>query len=86
MKQPEAAQASPEKAEPKKAEPEKVEAKTAEPVKEETPSAPEATAKDTPADAPAVDVPVTPGRAYNDPREVRKRQKAAEEAKKAGSN
>ncbi|EHJ03584.1 ribonuclease E [Marinobacter manganoxydans] len=85
-KQPEAAQASPEKAEPKKAEPEKVEPKTAEPVKEETPSAPEATAKDTPADAPAVDVPVTPGRAYNDPREVRKRQKAAEEAKKAGSN
>ena len=55
-------------------------------MKEETPSAPEATAKDTPADAPAVDVPVTPGRAYNDPREVRKRQKAAEEAKKAGSN
>ncbi len=85
-KQPEAAQASPEKAEPKKAEPAKVEPKTAEPVKEETPSAPEATAKDTPADAPAVDVPVTPGRAYNDPREVRKRQKAAEEAKKAGSN
>jgi ribonuclease E len=35
---------------------------------------------------PAVDVPVTPGRAYNDPREVRKRQRAAEEAKKAGSN
>jgi len=34
----------------------------------------------------AVDVPVTPGRAYNDPREVRKRQRAAEEAKKAGSN
>lgn len=32
------------------------------------------------------DVPVTPGRAYNDPREVRKRQRAAEEAKKAGSN
>lgn len=29
------------------------------------------------------DVPVTPGRAYNDPREVRKRQRAAEEAKKA---
>ncbi|MDK9557460.1 ribonuclease E [Marinobacter sp. M216] len=35
---------------------------------------------------PAIDVPVTPGRAYNDPREVRKRQRAAEEAKKAGSN
>ena len=35
---------------------------------------------------PAAEVPVTPGRAYNDPREVRKRQRAAEEAKKAGSN
>ncbi|MCM0611621.1 ribonuclease E [Marinobacter sediminum] len=35
---------------------------------------------------PVADVPVTPGRAYNDPREVRKRQRAAEEAKKAGSN
>ncbi|WP_449285144.1 ribonuclease E [Marinobacter sp. PE14] len=80
-KPPEAAQANPEKAEPKKAEP-----KTAEPAKEEKASAPEAMAKDKPADAPAVDVPVTPGRAYNDPREVRKRQKAAEEAKKAGSN
>ncbi|MFN2360959.1 MAG: ribonuclease E [Marinobacter sp.] len=33
-----------------------------------------------------VNVPVTPGRAYNDPREVRKRQRAAEEAKKAGSD
>ncbi|WP_029653930.1 ribonuclease E [Marinobacter daepoensis] len=33
-------------------------------------------------DAPET-VPVTPGRAYNDPREVRKRQRAAEEAKKA---
>ncbi|KPQ30249.1 MAG: ribonuclease E [Marinobacter excellens HL-55] len=32
------------------------------------------------------DVPVTPGRAYNDPREVRKRQRAAEAAKKSGSN
>ena len=30
------------------------------------------------------DVPVTPGRAYNDPREVRKRQRAAEAARKAG--
>jgi ribonuclease E len=29
------------------------------------------------------DVPVTPGRAYNDPREVRKRQRAAEAARKA---
>jgi ribonuclease E len=35
---------------------------------------------------PTVDVPVTPGRAYNDPREVRKRQRAAAEAKKTGSN
>ena len=33
------------------------------------------------------DVPVTPGRAYNDPREVRKRRRAAEEAQKtAGSS
>ncbi|WP_100639553.1 ribonuclease E [Marinobacter salexigens] len=31
-------------------------------------------------------LPVTPGRAYNDPREVRKRQRAAEAAKKPGSN
>ena len=36
--------------------------------------------------AEAVHVPVTPGRAYNDPREVRKRQRAAEAEKKAGSN
>jgi ribonuclease E len=42
--------------------------------------------KDETPEAPAPNVPVTPGRAYNDPREVRKRQKAAEEAKKAGSN
>ncbi|TNE72291.1 MAG: ribonuclease E [Gammaproteobacteria bacterium] len=33
---------------------------------------------------PEVELPVTPGRAYNDPREVRRRQRAAEEAKKAG--
>ncbi|OZB20248.1 MAG: ribonuclease E [Marinobacter sp. 34-60-7] len=32
------------------------------------------------------DVPVTPGRAYNDPREVRKRQRLAEAAKKAEGN
>ncbi len=31
-------------------------------------------------------IPVTPGRAYNDPREVRKRQRAAEEAKKSEGN
>ena len=77
--------------EPKKPEPAKAKAEKAEPVKAElekadTPSATETTAKDTPDEAPAVDVPVTPGRAYNDPREVRKRQKAAEDAKKAGSN
>ncbi len=36
------------------------------------------------AEKPAADLPpVTPGRAYNDPREVRKRRKAAEAAKKA---
>lgn len=35
---------------------------------------------------PELDLPVTPGRAYNDPREVRRRQRAAEEAQKAGSN
>ncbi len=39
-----------------------------------------------PAETAGLEVPVTPGRAYNDPREVRKRQRAAEEAKKAGSN
>ncbi|GGY64317.1 ribonuclease E [Marinobacter zhanjiangensis] len=32
---------------------------------------------------PEPEVPVTPGRAYNDPREVRKRQRAAEAARKA---
>ncbi len=42
--------------------------------------------KDKTPETPATNVPVTPGRAYNDPREVRKRQKAAEEAKKAGSD
>ncbi|WP_309043142.1 ribonuclease E [Marinobacter sediminicola] len=31
-------------------------------------------------------IPVTPGRAYNDPREVRKRQRAAEAAKKSEEN
>ncbi|MBE0484633.1 ribonuclease E [Marinobacter sp.] len=57
--------------EPKAAEPAKVE-KTEAPAQE-------------PYVAPT-DIPVTPGRAYNDPREVRKRQRAAEAAKKAGSN
>jgi len=46
------------------------------------PVAPEQTETAEPTEAP-----VTPGRAYNDPREVRKRQRAAEEAQKtAGSN
>jgi ribonuclease E len=42
----------------------------------------------TPADKPSAEttVPVTPGRAYNDPREVRKRQRAAEAAKKSEGN
>ena len=67
----EKAEAKPEPKPEVKAE-EKPEAK---PEKAEEP-APEAQAK-------PEDVPVTPGRAYNDPREVRKRQRAAEEAKKA---
>ncbi|WP_139173046.1 hypothetical protein [Marinobacter sp. AC-23] len=41
-------------------------------------------AADAPTSAPSV--PVTPGRAYNDPREVRKRQRAAEAAKKSEDN
>ena len=75
-----------EKLEAEKPEAEKPEPAKAEPATAEKPSTPETATKTTPAEAPAVDVPVTPGRAYNDPREVRKRQKAAEEAKKAGSN
>ncbi|MDN6318318.1 MAG: ribonuclease E [Marinobacter sp.] len=47
-------------------------------------SSPADKAADKPADAPKVQA--TPGRAYNDPREVRKRQRAAAEAKKSGSN
>jgi len=80
------AQPEPKQPAPAKAEAEKAVTEKAEPEKVEKPSAPETAAQDAPAEAPAVDVPVTPGRAYNDPREVRKRQKAAEEAKKAGSN
>ena len=57
------------------------EAKQAEPEKKQ----PEKAAEPSSAEK-APEVPVTPGRAYNDPREVRKRQRAAEEAKKAGSN
>jgi ribonuclease E len=46
--------------------------------------APEQASQETPD---TTEPPVTPGRAYNDPREVRKRRRAAEEAKKtAGSN
>lgn len=83
-----APEAQPEKKQPApaKAEAEKAVTEKAEPEKVEKPSAPETAAQNVPDEAPAVDVPVTPGRAYNDPREVRKRQKAAEEAKKAGSN
>ncbi len=42
--------------------------------------------KPAPAEAKPTEPPVTPGRAYNDPREVRKRQQAAEAAKKAEGN
>ncbi len=97
-----AEQAEPEKAEKPEQEekPKKAEPAAEEPAKAETPKpaekveqsqaaepAPKETEeqKATP-NAEAVDVPVTPGRAYNDPREVRKRQRAAEAAKKAGSN
>ncbi|MBU2955340.1 ribonuclease E [Marinobacter sp. F3R08] len=83
--------AEPTKAEPKKAEAEKVKPAKAEPEKVETEkveksSEPESKQPVSSDETPATDVPVTPGRAYNDPREVRKRQKAAEEAKNAGSN
>jgi len=52
-------------------------------------TAPAATPAPETAEKPAAQtgVPVAPGRAYNDPREVRKRQRAAaEEAKKSGGN
>ncbi|MDY6842110.1 MAG: ribonuclease E, partial [Pseudomonadota bacterium] len=52
-KQPESENAEPEKVDPEKVDPEKV----------EKPSAAKTAAKDAPAEAPAVDVPVTPGRA-----------------------
>ncbi|MDX1559875.1 MAG: ribonuclease E [Marinobacter sp.] len=80
------AQPEPKQPAPAEADADKAGTDKAEPKKAEEPSVPETAAQDTPAETPAVDVPVTPGRAYNDPREVRKRQKAAEEAKKAGSN
>ena len=57
----------------------------AQPEKTDKPEA-ETTKTDASAETPAANIPVTPGRAYNDPREVRKRQRAAEEAKKTGSN
>lgn len=78
------------KAAPKKEQPAQEPSPAADPqaektVKAEKPEAETANKNETP-ETPAPSVPVTPGRAYNDPREVRKRQKAAEEAKKAGSN
>ena len=81
-----APQPEPKQPAPAQAEAEKAVTENAAPEKVEEPAVTEAPAQDAPAETPAVDVPVTPGRAYNDPREVRKRQKAAEEAKKAGSN
>ena len=82
---PEAAQAET-KAEP--AEKPKATGETEEPRPEQSakPQAEPKSEQDQAASSGAVDVPVTPGRAYNDPREVRKRQRAAEAAKKAGSN
>ncbi|MHA7853042.1 MULTISPECIES: ribonuclease E [Marinobacter] len=79
------------KAQPESPEPE-AKADQAEPEAEsKTDAEPKAEAKaedaqNAPAQDEMPDVPVTPGRAYNDPREVRKRQRAAAEAKKAGSN
>jgi len=94
-KAPAAKEAQPKAAEPKA---EKAEAKTSEPAeakpatapaadtaKPAAPAATEAAPANTETQAP-LNVPVTPGRAYNDPREVRKRQRAAEAAKKSGSN
>ncbi|WP_341582180.1 ribonuclease E [Marinobacter metalliresistant] len=77
---------APKKAAPKEQpEPKPSLAADAQPEKTEKPAA-EAAKTDESPETPAANIPVTPGRAYNDPREVRKRQKAAEEAKKAGSN
>ncbi|SFM77935.1 ribonuclease E [Marinobacter pelagius] len=85
------------KAEPEAKEPEPKSASKPEaekPKEEKAPaqSAPEPKASEGPrifqgeSGKPELDLPVTPGRAYNDPREVRRRQRAAEEAQKAGSN
>ncbi|MGC8119296.1 ribonuclease E [Marinobacter sp. VGCF2001] len=78
--------------EPAQAKPASASKKPAEP-KAETPKAAEAAeVTETPEASAPDNIPVTPGRAYNDPREVRKRQRAAaeakkaEEAKQAGSN
>ncbi|WP_336366853.1 ribonuclease E [Marinobacter sp. C2H3] len=59
---------------------------------EPAPKAPEPKAPEAPkvfigeSGKPELDLPVTPGRAYNDPREVRRRQRAAEDAGKAGGH
>jgi ribonuclease E len=66
-------------------EPEQAPAEPEPPARQETPAQPAASGY---TEAPGqAEAPVTPGRAYNDPREVRKRQRAAEEAQKtAGSD
>jgi len=83
------------KAEAKEPEPKSASKPEAEKPKEDkahAQSAPEPKASEAPrifqgeSGKPELDLPVTPGRAYNDPREVRRRQRAAEEAQKAGSN
>ncbi|MDO3722633.1 ribonuclease E [Marinobacter sp. chi1] len=74
----EKAKEAPSKAAPEpKPEPQKKPEQQAAKAADETPATPKPTEPE---------VPVTPGRAYNDPREVRKRQRAAEAAKKAESN
>jgi len=86
--QPKAAEPKAEKAETSASEPAEAKpasAPAADTAKPAAPAATEAAAPSTETQAP-LNVPVTPGRAYNDPREVRKRQRAAEAAKKSGSN
>ena len=94
-KQPEKAEAPTPAAENKEPEPKPASKPEAEKPKEDkapAQSAPEPKASEEPrifqgeSGKPELDLPVTPGRAYNDPREVRRRQRAAEEAQKAGSN
>ncbi len=88
-KEPEAEPAQPKAPEPKATKaPEPAEPKpaaTREAAKAAAPAAAEPKPAATEKQAP-LDIPVTPGRAYNDPREVRKRQRAAEAAKKSGGN